>query len=334
MTRLATFFRWWAGLWDRRENPLSLALIRIFISVVVLYDLLLIGYHGLPMLLWAPKELGGAHDLMARSSVPWVFQVFGASEAVVLGLYLTVIASLIAFGAGFLTRFSGLVFVLSYAQTAIINDEADRGIDRMIRIVVWLLIFSKCGRALSIDARWRSGKWLGDGQFIPSWPRYLIILQIAVMYWCAGVEKFAVTWFPWGGYSALYIILQDPIFAVMDFSFLASPWLYPFTQLSTAVSHLWEWTFPVILLAYYYRDTRHRPGRLRHFFLKYDIRLWYVCIGVFFHILLAFSLRLGIFPAAMLAFYPAFFHPTEIQRWIRRIRSPSGLRGDQYRIHP
>jgi hypothetical protein len=315
--------RWWVGLWDRREGAVSLALIRILLAFVVFYDLFSIAYHGLPLLLWAPKELGGVHDILSRSDLPLWFRWFGHSSAAVFGLYITVVASLLAFGAGFLTRFSGLIFLLSYAQTAIINDQADRGIDRMIRIVVLLLIFSQSGRALSLDAKRKTGSFFGDGRLIPSWPRYLIVIQLVVMYWCAGVEKFAVSWYPWGGYSALYTILQDPIFATLDFSFLGSPWLYPLTQLATGVSHLWEWTFPVMLLCFYYRDTRSRPGRLRHFFLKWDVRLGYVLMGLIFHISLALTLRLGIFPAAMLALYPAFFHPKEIAAFFSRFRRPS-----------
>lgn len=325
--------RWWIGLWDRRESATSLALVRLLLSVVVLYDLMLVGWYDVPVLLWAPVEVGGAHDLLARPSVPWVYRVFPPTETTAVALYYTCVLSLMSFGAGFLTRFSGVVFVLSYAQTAIINDQADRGIDRMIRIAIWLLILSQSSRAFSIDAWLKTGKWRGDGSLIPSWPRYLLILQIVVMYWCAGVEKFAVTWFPWGGYSALYIILQDPIFARMDFSFLASPWIFPLTQIGTAVSHAWEWTFPVILLAYYYRDTPTRSGRMRRFFLRWDIRLWYVVLGILFHLLLAATLRLGIFPAAMLAFYPAFFHPTEWRslrnRWRRMMAGQSRSGGFQ-----
>ena len=319
--------RWWVDLWNHREHPISLALVRVLLSIVVLYDLLMVWYHGLPMFLWAPKELGGVHDVMLRApaKIPWVFHLFGPTEAAVWGLYFTVVVSLFCFGVGLFTRFSGLVFLLSYAQMAIINDQADRGIDRMIRIVVLLLICSQSGKALSLYTKWKTGRWMGDGSLIPAWPRYIIVFQIIVMYWCAGVEKFAVTWYPWGGYSALYIILQDPIFGIVDFAFLRSPWLYPFTQVGTAVSHMWEWTCPVWLLAYYYRATRDRPGRLRHFFLKWDVRLWYVGIGVTFHVLLAMTLHLGIFPAAMLAFYPVFFHPKEIRSALGKLKPTSGL---------
>ena len=43
-----------------------MALIRVLLCCVVLYDVLAIGYHGLIHLLWAPKELGGAHDIVGR----------------------------------------------------------------------------------------------------------------------------------------------------------------------------------------------------------------------------------------------------------------------------
>ena len=120
------------------------------------------------------------------------------------------------------------------------------------------------------------------------------------------------------------IILQDPIFATADYAFLGHPLIYPFTQLGTAVSHLWEWTFPVILLAFHFRDTRHRPGRLRHFFNRWDVRLWYVALEVIFHVLLGLTLQLGIFPLAMLALYPAFFHPLEFQALMRRFQALAG----------
>lgn len=317
--------RRWVQFWDRREDPVAMACVRILLCLVLLYDLLAVAWHGLPILLWAPAEIGGVHDVLARApeKIPWVYRLFAPSSATVWGLYYTVLASLVCFGAGVLTRFSGLVLLLSYAQMAIINDQADRGIDRMLRIMILLLVCSGSGRALSISAKWKTGRWFGDGTTVPAWPRYLMIFQLVVMYWCAGVEKFAVTWFPWGGYSALYYILQDPIFAVTDFSFLASPWLYPLTQLGTAGSHMWEWTCPVLLLAYYYRSTPSRPGRLRHFFLKWDVRLIYVLVGLTFHVLLACTLHLGIFPAAMLALYPAFFHPQEILGFVRKWRRTS-----------
>ena len=323
--------RWLAGVWTFwvrlcgvRESPLVLALLRMGVAVVLLWDLLWIGMQGLPVLLWAPVEAGGVIDVLAMKKVPPVYllmdpalaEAWGASVA--WGLWFGCVAALAAFGAGVLTRFSGLAFVLLYAQTAWINDASDRGIDRMLRIVLLLLIVSGSGRTLSVDARVRSGSWLGDGLPVSALPRYLILGQLLLMYWCAGMEKFAMSWFPWGGYGALYLILQDPVLGIHDGAIYAQPGLYQLTQLGTAVSHAWEWLTPLMLLVYWYRSTRTRPGRLRAWCNANDVRLIYVAIGVVFHLCLAATLRLGIFPWAMLALYPVFFHPDEVRGLVRR----------------
>lgn len=316
---------WWVDRLSVREHPLALALVRVLVSLVLLYDLFWVGFYDLPTLLWNPVEAGGTYTSLAKERLPEVYQYLTQEQAILWaptiswGLYYIVVVSLIMFGAGFLTRFSGVVFLLTYAQTAIINDTSDRGIDRMLRIMILLLIVSGSGKTLSIDARLRTGSFLGDGTPVAAWPRYLMIGQLILMYWCAGAEKFALSWFPWGGYSALYVILQDPVFAVVDFGFLASPWLYWTTQLGTGVSHLWEWTIPLLLVAYYFRCTRERPGRVRAWSNGLDVRTVYVVVGVVFHVALALTLRLGIFPAAMLALYPVFFHPDEIRSFVRRL---------------
>ena len=49
------------------------------------------------------------------------------------------------------------------------------------------------------------------------------------------------------------------------------------------------------------------------FFLRFDVRLWIVAVGAILHVGIAVTMQLGIFPWAMLALYPAFFHPDELQ---------------------
>ena len=89
----------WVRLWDHREDPLAMSCVRVLVCLVLLYDVLAVGWHGLPILLWAPAEFGGVHDVMARApaKIPWVFHLFEPSTAVVWGLYYTVLASLVCF---------------------------------------------------------------------------------------------------------------------------------------------------------------------------------------------------------------------------------------------
>jgi hypothetical protein len=165
----------------------------------------------------------------------------------------------------------------------------------------------------------KTGSIWGDGQQVPAWPRHLIVVQLVLMYFMAGIQKFGVAWTPFGSYSALFLILQDPAIANADYSWLAAPPWYQFTQLSTFVTILWEYASPVILWSFWCRHTADRGGRIRMFTLRYPPHLIWAGIGVVFHFGIAISLDLGIFPWAMLATYAAFIHPDQWRlagRWV------------------
>ena len=98
------------------------------------------------------------------------------------------------------------------------------------------------------------------------------------------------------------------------------------TQIATALTHLWELGAPLVLAAAHFRRTRERPGRLRRLFNRLPVRNFYVLMGVAFHLSLALSLRLGIFPFAMLACFPAFFRPAELEQAVARLRAALTLR--------
>jgi hypothetical protein len=51
--------RWWVALWDRKEPPDVLALVRIGIGLVLLYDLLVTWRLGLVGTLMATVDHGG-----------------------------------------------------------------------------------------------------------------------------------------------------------------------------------------------------------------------------------------------------------------------------------
>ncbi len=308
-------------LFDEREKPTLLALIRILVALTVVYDLAVVGILDVPVWLWAPIDQGGVSPTATRESAAWFYKVFSSSPESAEMLWIGMFASAALFGLGFLTRTSAFVYVLLSAQSSILNDVGDRGIDRAIRIVVLILAFSAAGRAYSIDARIKSGTFRGDGAPAPAWPRYLVLCQLVIMYTAAGLSKSATLWLPWGGHGALYVILNEPIYAVRDFGFLAHPVLYFFTQVGTASSRAWELLSPVVLLAAYYRRTPEGEGRLRAIMNRYPVRNIYVAFGVAFHVLLAFTLKLGIFPFSMLAFFPAFFRPEEIETWFARLRA-------------
>jgi hypothetical protein len=307
-------------LFDEREKPIVLALIRILVSLTIVYDLFVVGLLDLPVWLWAPISEGGVSPTATREAA-WFYKVFPATADSATGLYVALLVTAVSLGLGFFTRTSALFYVLLSAQSSILNDVGDRGIDRMIRIVVLILAFSAAGRAYSIDARIATKSFRGDGALAPAWPRYLILGQLVIVYTAAGLSKSATLWLPWGGNAALYVILNEPIYATMDFGFLEHPVLYILTQIGTASSRLWELLSGIVLLAAHYRRTPDRPGRLRAIVNRYPVRSIYVAFGVAFHLMLALTLKLGIFPYSMLAFFPAFYRPDEIEAFFTKIRA-------------
>ncbi len=315
-------WQWWVSLWDQYEHPRVLALLRILVAVVILWDFACIGALGVVEPLFAPEEAGGLSNVTAWKKVPLVYQWFPPTAGTAWAMYLTVVGAAVALGAGVFSRTAALVLLFAYAQTALVIPAGDRGIDMLLRNVLLLFVFANPGAAWSFDAWWRTGRFRGDGALIPAWPRYLLILQLVVMYFTAGIAKLSMPWLPMGGYSALYMLLQDDAVARMDFGWLQP--IYPLTQLATAITINWEYSTPLLLLFYWYRATPDRPGRLRAWTIRWKLHWWWIATGVVFHTLIFATLELGIFPFAMLALYPCFFHPDELGAlWDRLRRRPS-----------
>ncbi|HEU4580661.1 MAG TPA: HTTM domain-containing protein [Polyangiaceae bacterium] len=316
MTRVAR----WVAFWDEREPPTALACIRIALALVMLVDLAAIGWHGVATWLWAPLEAGGIVGWGAADA-PLFYRLLPPSAASAQLLWLGLVLSVLCVGAGFCMRGAALGYVWLSAQAALINGPADRAIDRAVRIMMLILVLSPAAQVWSIDAWRKTGHFRGSPEPAPAWPRYMILAQLVLIYFGAGLAKGGTSWYPWGGYRALYLTLQDPILAAADFRWLARPLPFRLTQVATALTHLWELSAPLVLLAAHYRRRPERARGWRRAFLLVPVRNLYVALGVAFHLTLALTLRLGIFPFAMLACFPAFFRPEELERGFGRLRA-------------
>lgn len=315
--------RAWVALWDRREHPRALALVRIAMAAVIIVDLLAAVRLGVSVQLFGPLEAGGIGDPLGRQSVPWLYTLVPPTPAGAQGVVLATIGVALALLLGAFSRLSALLLVVLLAQLALVLPPADRGIDMLIRNVLVLLVFARSGEALGLDALRRTGSWWGAAAHrVPAWPRYLLLAQLVMLYFAAGVSKVASSWLPVGGWSALYIAMRDPAFARVPPHWLDA--LYPLTQLGTFASWLWEWSAPLLLLAFWFRQTRDRPGRVRALFNRLRFARVYLVVGAVFHLGTHLTLQLGIFPFAVMALYPAAFHPDEWRAWGRRFRPRVG----------
>ncbi len=309
---------WWRSLWAGAEHPSVMAVIRVLVGVVFLYDLALVWQYHLITPLWGPGGAGGIGDPSNRAQVVELYRWFGDSAHVARWAFRALFGAVLCFTLGLFTRPMALLAVLIYAQLARVLPDADRGIDMLLRNVLFIYVFVPAGRFWGADAR-----LFGPLGRIPAWPRRLIVLQLVVVYFTAGIQKTAVAWWPWGGFSALYVVLQDIAIARIPFSWLRQ--VYPVTQLFTAITMVFELLACLVPLAYWYRSTPLRAGWLRAQFNRNAIvTRWWLPMGVCLHVGIAASMQLGIFPWVMLALYPAFFHPDELARGWRRMRGEFG----------
>jgi vitamin K-dependent gamma-carboxylase-like protein len=318
-------WRAWVAFFDRREHPAALALVRIFVAATILADYAHLAALGLVDVLWSPTSAGGLSAASADEPLCQAFAWFGASTATARAVFGVACASALCLGVGLFTRTSALALTLASAQLGMILPEGDRGIDMLLRNVLVVLCFSRAGGTWSIEARRRHGAWAAPPSArAPAWPRYLLVAQLVILYFSAGVQKLSSPWSASGGYSALYYLLNHPHYASFDFRWTGR--VYPLTQLGTFMTLLFEQSAPLVPLALYYRHTPGRPGRLRRLFNRSHFFAAWAAVGVSFHLLLALTMNLGIFPWGVLSIYPALFTPAEIDAFLSRAGGALGAR--------
>lgn len=295
----------WVAFLDRQEPGTTLALWRIACGLCLVGTIAAVVLAGAVPLLWLPPADGG----YTQPATPWLFrQIGGVTPATVKGMVaLTLIAGVLtAVGLG--GRIAVLAALQGFLALMGLNSDATGGHDSVISNGLWLLVLSRSTETLSLDCRLRTGRWTSERP-VPAWPRYLAIFQLVLIYWSTGLHKMSAAWTPAGGFSALYYILQQPTWQRWDMSWLA--WLYPLTQLGTALTWVWEITAPLLLLALWYRATPQRPGLFRRLFNRINFRRLFVLMGVAVHVGIFVCLEVGPFSWIMLAFYICLYRPEE-----------------------
>jgi len=310
----------WVRFWDEREGAESLALVRIGVGAVVLWDLFWVARLGLIGALWAPIEEGGIGPASYAQPICTFYRVFGASSGSAYALF--AIATLAALGVtlGRFSRTSALVLVFASGELAQLSPSADRGIDTLLRNVLLVLACSGAGACWSLDARGAPRQPdAPGGRLIPAWPRYLLIVQLVILYFTAGMLKQSAPWTSLGGYYALYKVLQQPHYArfALPHELLAA--LYPFLQLSTLLTVWFERLAFALPLLLWLRRTRARAGRVRAALNRARLLEIWIALGIMFHLALAFGMELGIFPWGCLAIYPALARPERVRNWYAAI---------------
>jgi hypothetical protein len=215
-----------------------------------------------------------------------------------------VIASFL-FMVGALHRFSGAVLTLVLVMIPRFQPIGD-GLDVLVRTVIPILLLSNASACWSFDAWLARRRKKPAVELVPAWPRYLLMMQLLWVYSSSAQCRDDRAWWPWGGFSAIGNVLEDPHFARFSPALLTS--FYPLTRLATLATMVFELSAPFVLLWALREPIRQSqlPSVVR------KLAWVWILVGASLHVGIALTMTIGIFPFAMLALYPVFLHPQQL----------------------
>lgn len=293
------------------------ALFRIAIGLCVLGAVGTVVVAGLVEPLWVDRAFGGYRDL---GRGPWlVAWLGGPTPRVVWGLVAATLASgtLLTLGIG--SRGAALVALQGVMGLTWLNGHAGGSYDELLANALWLLVLSRSDATLSLSCRLRTGAWTDPTARVASWPRWLMVLQLVVVYSSTGFQKVSSYWVPGGDFSALWYILQQPSWQRVDMRWAAP--FFPLTQLATALTWCWEISYPLVLATFWARRGPDRANGLRQLLRRLDLRRPYALFGALMHVGTLLLMNVGPFSAITLSFYLTLWHPDELRSVGRRLRS-------------
>ena len=264
------------NLWTRWVNAVyrpvdarPLVWVRRLMPLVILADMLSMAHRGAAQAILFDASHGGTSSGASK----WF--MFGDWMYAGPFLWAVIVLSMPFISAGILTRPALVTGILAYSQLGHMDLPGDRGVDRMMRTTLIILLFSEVTQKKVPEK-------------IAQWPVMLTKWMLVFVYLSAGMAKITNTtaWWDPRKLPELYTILVDPLGGHLDPAFWYNyQEIFIFGGWSTIIL---EFT-PFLIL------TRWSP--------------YWACFGAFMHVGIALWMDLGIFSFGMLAFYPLLFSP-------------------------
>ncbi len=211
------------------------------------------------------------------------------------GMYLlfgVAIVSALFMALGLFYRLAAIAFFLSFTYIELIDATNYLNHYYLVCLFAFLLIFLPANRAFSLDV-WRKPQLKLNT--VPAWCINILILQLTIVYTCAGIAKLNSDWL----FRAMPLAVWLPEHT--DLPVLG----YFFQFKETAYLFSWVGALYDLTIAYFLMYTPTRP-------------LAYIAVIVF-HGLTYMLFNIGLFPLIMvlstLVFFPANFHD-KLLGWI------------------
>jgi len=214
---------------------------------------------------WLPPQVGILTENQRTWSLLYLFNTAGyATFAVFLSLFFTVTMTI-----GLYSRTSTWIVLAFAASFSVRNHFVFSGEDCILRNVLFLVAFSRCGDAWSLD-RWLAKRRYGApvAEFTPlapAWPLRLLQIQVCLVYFTSGLAKQRGT--DWLTGIATLRALLNPTVSRWSYDFLvAQAWLFKsaFFQFAEQITLYWELLFPFLMLQRHLRNAAVAFGVVAH----------------------------------------------------------------------
>jgi uncharacterized membrane protein YphA (DoxX/SURF4 family) len=286
----------WNAFFHAQEPATTIALFRILFGSLLLANGLLFARDAR---LWVGPD-GVLSDEQYRAvyghsrlTLLRYLPASNASVALVVGAHL---ASAVCVTIGFATHWSAAVAFVTLASLQHRNPLIGYGADDVMRIMCFLLVFSRAGEVASVDRWWaeRSGRAIAPGT---AWCTRLMQLQVSIVYLQAFLSKFAGA--SWLTGSAVYYAIEVPKYQRRR--------LPPFAR-NLFWSRLITWWTMAVEFA------------LGPLIWVRELRLPVLIAGVTLHLGMEVFMNLHLFGSTMIVCLTLFLDPGEAERVLRGLR--------------
>lgn len=165
-------------------------------------------------------------------------------DGAVEGFFVAFFLAASAFTVGLMTRVSAVLTTIGFAAFGL-RDPVYLAGDQVFWNFLFLLCFSRCGAAWSVDAWWRARRGTAPIGRIPGWPRMLMIVQLCVLYGANGWNKHGPGWLE--GDAFAYMLMNDRWFRFPPWVLVTSA--EPLLRAATWIAWWFERLFPLVGVA-------------------------------------------------------------------------------------
>lgn len=214
-------------------------------------------------------------------------------EPILYGMFVAMTVAGVMVAAGMFTRVALLGGVALFTYIELIDVTNYLNHYYLVTLLGLLLSVMPVGRAYSVDA-WRRASMAR--RVVPAWMVWLVRLQVATVYFWAGMAKLGPDWL--NGANPLHIWMRARVDAPLVGNLLDEWWV--------ALAMSWG--------GFVFDST------IWIFLLWKPTRKWAYAVVVVFHLVTGYLFNIGLFPLIMICAATIFFDPSWPRALIERMR--------------